>query len=145
MHFESLGPSPLYQDIAQIQHTLFPLSNTVNAAQSLALTLAWFTRQGLSSLINSHTLIDWDKHDYEIAVIDMPDFSSKAQYNLEYEGDNEFLIKLVNWTMANSHSNAHWIEEGQRVNISYWSYEEVLTAVESYSNLTLEINQAVAE
>jgi hypothetical protein len=132
-HIESLGPSSLYQDIAQIQHTLFPLSNTVNTTQNLAHTLASFVRQGLSSLISAITYININNHDYEIAALAEPEF-----YNIT----EEFMIKLVNWTMGDTHSNAYWMEEGQRVNFSYWSYEKVELAVETYRNLTSEMYEA---
>lgn len=139
----SFGPSPMYQDIAEIQQTLFPVASTANVAQNIARTLASFARQDIPSLIYTNIDVDEDDHSYHIPFIIYPDFSPEGEYDSVYEEDEEFLTKIVNWTMSSGHGNAQWTEEGERVNISYWPYEMVGPAVRSYKTFTETLKEAI--
>ncbi|KAI7905209.1 uncharacterized protein BX663DRAFT_502120 [Cokeromyces recurvatus] len=123
--------APLYADIAHIQNDLFPVN--------LALIMAHFTREGIPFFFNPVTQIDIFNHEYDIPVINLADLN--VDMNL-----GELLTTYISSTLQypkNDTTHAQFLlQESQKTNISFWTPEEIDTAVINFRNFEEKLMNA---
>lgn len=142
---DSLGPTPIYQDIANIENVLFPVENDTHAFSNktvplLSQTMVRFNQLSISPLSVFYINPD-DKHpDINAILVDQVSLGlpSKEYYEVpetlsKYKtGLNDILTKTIG-TYSNGTEDAQLREtESKKFNFTRWSNKRIAAAVDRF-------------
>lgn len=145
-HIDSLGPTPIYSNIATIQNQFFPVtgneSQLFSSAETplISQTLAAFNIYGISSLNTFYVDADDKNPDMNVVHFDQAQLAlpSKEYYedptNLEkYKtGLNDVLYKVLGDYTNNTQDTNLRAQESKKQNFTLWTKEKVASAVDRF-------------
>lgn len=143
-YVDSLGPTPIYSDVAQIENTLFPVNDnltlfTSEAKTHISQTIALFERDGISTLAVMFVDADDKKPDMNAVIFDQASLilPSKEYYEdpsvLEKyrTGLKDILFKVLGeYTNGTSQDAEFRLSESKKYNFTRWSEEKIQNAVD---------------
>ncbi|KAI7879826.1 uncharacterized protein EV154DRAFT_524207 [Mucor mucedo] len=147
----SLGPSPIYSDIAQIQNELFPVSDndalySIESKMLLSQTLSRFEHLGVSTLATLFVDADDKNPDkyailFDQALLGLPskeyyqDTAMVEKYRL---GLNDILTKVIGQYSAGNDTEIR-ASESEKVGLTLWDPAKVESAVNRFIDFETKI------
>jgi predicted metalloendopeptidase len=142
---DSLGPTPIYENIANIENVLFPVKDaeevfTSNATPALSKVLAFFSKNGIGSLNSIYIDADDKNPSMNAILFDQVSLGlpSKEYYEdadtlKKYQaGLNDVLYKVLGDYSNGTEDAAFRAKESQRNSFTLWSKEKIAAAVDRY-------------
>lgn len=144
-HIDSLGPTPIYENIANIENVLFPVKGadeafTNNATPAISKTLAFFFKNSISSL-NSIFVDADDKNPtmnailFDQAALGLPskEYYEDAEVLKKYQtGLNDVLYKVLGNYSNSTEDTAIRIKESERHKFQLWTKDKIALAVDGF-------------
>ncbi|KAI9475617.1 MAG: hypothetical protein EXX96DRAFT_638830 [Benjaminiella poitrasii] len=142
----TLGPTPIYQEIAIIQTHLLPVSDNESQSfseeytEAISQTLSLFSQYGMSTLFSVFVDADDRNPDMNVILFDQAALGlpSKEYYNdpsvLEKyrTGLNDILYKVLGNYSNGTEDAVFRDRESKRYGFQFWSQEEIADAVEDF-------------
>jgi predicted metalloendopeptidase len=142
----SLGPTPIYEDIAHIENKLFPVNDTLatlsnsNATDYITQTNVFLQRQSIQGFNYMFTYAD-DKNPGNYAILlDQPTltlpakeyYADAATVELLRSGLNNYLYKVIGeYSNVTSDSELR-ASESNRTGFQRWSQDKIKAAVDRF-------------
>jgi predicted metalloendopeptidase len=144
-YINSLGPTPIYQDIAQIENNLFPVkdSTTLFSAQAktwISQTLAIFEREGIATLAGLSVDADDKNPDMSTVIFDQASlFLPTKEYYEDPEnikklrtGLNDILFKVLGeYSNGTQDANVRQVES-KKTGFKRWNNKKIKSAVDRF-------------
>lgn len=144
-HIDSLGPTPMYQEIANIENILLPVKNAnepfaSNATPAISKTLAFFLKNGIPGLSSIYVDADDKNPDKNVIFFDQvslglpsKEYYKDAEVLEKYQsGLNDILFKVLGDYSNGNEDEAIRAKESQRCSFTRWSKAKVADAVDRY-------------
>lgn len=144
-YIDSLGPTPIYSDIAQIENKLLPVNDSTtlfsaSAKTWVSQTMALLERDGISTLATMGVDADDKNPDVSITIFDQASLilPSKEYYDDpevigKYRtGLNDILFKVLGDYSNNTQDADIRKKESDKTGFKRWSNEKIKSAVDGY-------------
>jgi predicted metalloendopeptidase len=150
----SLGPTPIYEDIANIENKLFPINDTLvtlsntNATDSLTQTITLLQRHQIMALTTLFTNADEKNPDINVISLSQPplSFPSKEYYSkvesvqVLRTGLNDLLYKVLGgYSNGTSDSNIR-ASESNRTGFQRWSEDKIKSSVDRFIDFEAKLS-----